>query len=358
MTSSEEIVDAGNDSYRDNHLAKMFRDGFSFSGYERDGLFLNRGDHTFTKISGVSGIDSPSDGRGSVFADFDNDGDLDIFVTTIQGQAHLLFRNNVGSDRQHLRILLVGKESGEDAFWSEVRLKTSRGIQTKLKSGGAGYLSQHDPRLLFGLDQSETIEWMEVTWPSGRTDRFLDIAAGSSWTLVEGDGLLPMSETPASLPDPWTEADQLLANLKVTIGHPFPEFEVADQSGAKLGIQELLQTGQRSILNLWATWCVPCATEMPELQKRRQEFAAAGVQLIGLNIDTHTVGKVTDFLEKKGIDYPIYLAGDAIPEIYDTDQIFVPLTFLIDKQGTVVDAFGGWTGETRRRVERFLQQTD
>jgi len=355
VTSSEEIVDAGNDNYRDNHLSKMFRDGFSFSGYERDGLFLSRGDRTFLNVSGISGLDSPSDGRGSVFADFDNDGDLDIFVTTIQGQAHLLFRNNVGSEKNFLRVQLVGTESGADAFGAEVRVKTSQGIQTKIKSGGAGYLSQHDPRLLFGLGDGETFEWMEVTWPSGKKDRFETVAVGSSWKLVEGGTLTPQADEVASLPEPWTQSDRLLSDLKVSIGQPFPKFAIGGLDGQTSQTTQLFESGQRTILNLWATWCVPCATEMPELQARRAEFAASGVQLVGLNIDTRSVGKVPGFLEEKGIDYPIYLAGDAIPEIYDTDQVFVPLTFLIDEEGIVRDAFGGWTGQTRTRVERFLR---
>ena len=130
----------------------MFGQGFSFSGYERDPLYLNLGTKKFTDISGVSGIDSITDGRAGVFADFDNDGDLDVFSTTIQNQAHLLFRNNVGQDNNFLRIELEGGAGiSRDAFGSVVRVKTSAGILTKIKSGGSGFISQNDPRLLFGF---------------------------------------------------------------------------------------------------------------------------------------------------------------------------------------------------------------
>ncbi|MCH7476897.1 MAG: ASPIC/UnbV domain-containing protein [SAR324 cluster bacterium] len=107
-----------------------------------------------------------SDGRGAVYADFDDDGDLDIFLTTIQGAAHLLFRNNIGQDSNWLRVTLDGTDSGRDAYGTIVRCKTSAGIQTQIKAGGQGYLSQHDPRLLFGLGTDARAEWIEVTSPA------------------------------------------------------------------------------------------------------------------------------------------------------------------------------------------------
>ena len=69
MAAQEEVDTAGSDSYRDDHFTKMFREGFSFSGFERDDCFLSRDGERFLKISGVSGIDSESDGRAAVFAD-------------------------------------------------------------------------------------------------------------------------------------------------------------------------------------------------------------------------------------------------------------------------------------------------
>src|SRR5688500_20350903 len=126
----------------------MFGQGFSFSGYERDPLYLNLGNKKFMDISGVSGIDSITDGRAGVFADFDNDGDLDVFSTTLQHQAHLLFRNNVRQDNNLLRVVLEGGEkTGRDACGSVVSVKTSAGILTKITSGGSSVIPQHNPTL-------------------------------------------------------------------------------------------------------------------------------------------------------------------------------------------------------------------
>ena len=117
MTQNNTQKETG--TLRNDQNRLIFNKGFSFSGYERDALFLNREGKKFTDISGVSGIDSITDGRAAVFADFDNDGDEDVLLTTIQGPAHLLFRNNVGQDNHWLRIILEGgKETGRDAFGS------------------------------------------------------------------------------------------------------------------------------------------------------------------------------------------------------------------------------------------------
>lgn len=160
--------------------------GFSFSGYERDSLFLSAGGRRFIDISGVSGIDSISDGRAAVFVDIDDDGDLDVFLTTIQGRAHLLFHNLAGQQNRHLRVVLEGTKSGRDAFGAEVRVKTSFGIMTKIKAGGSGFLSQHDPRLLFGLGRETGAEWVEVLWPSGIRQRFGNVPAGTTMHITEG----------------------------------------------------------------------------------------------------------------------------------------------------------------------------
>lgn len=178
----------------------MAEQGFSFAGHQRDSLLLSAGtgrggrrSRRFIDISGVSGVDSVSDGRGAVFADFDNDGDYDLFLTTLQGGSHLLFRNNVGQGNHYLRVALEGSTarggSSRDAFGSVVRVRTSQGTLTKVKSGGSGFISQHDPRLLFGLGKDARAQSIEVTWANGKVEKFRgDFAAKSYVLLREGIG--------------------------------------------------------------------------------------------------------------------------------------------------------------------------
>ncbi len=193
---------AGGESFRSEQMGRIFEEGLSLGGRERDALFMGRGDGTFRDISGISGIDSGSDGRGAIFADFDNDGDLDVVTTTARDGGRLLFRNDVGQENGFLRVSLVGTRSGRRPYGATVRLKTSRGIQTRILAAGSGFVSSHDPRLLFGLGLDERAEWLEVTWPSGLKQRASGIQAGDSLEITEGaEATRRVSETRFRLGD-------------------------------------------------------------------------------------------------------------------------------------------------------------
>ncbi len=332
----------------------MFGQGFSFSGYERDPLYLNSGGKKFTDISGVSGIDSITDGRAGVFADFDNDGDLDVFSTTIQNQSHLLFRNNVGQDNNYLHIILEGdgKTVSRDAFGSVVRVKTSAGILTKIKAGGSGFISQNDPRLLFGLGKDTKAEAVEVTWSNGRVERFAgDALNGSTLVLKQGAGKVEaVNLIKSNLPDPLTKAEIFAQNLKIKIGAPLPDFAVKTLTGTANSMRQNFKAGRKTLINIWATWCIPCAKEMPELESLRGRLAANNIDLIGLNVDAEKDADIKGYIAGKGVTYPVLVGGvKAIENIYATDELSVPLTILVDEKGIVTDLIPGWSAETQRK---------
>lgn len=328
--------------------------GFSFSGYERDGLYLNLGTKKFADISGISGIDSITDGRASVFADFDNDGDYDVFMTTIQNESHLLFRNNVGQAGNWLRISLAGgKDSGRDAFSSVVRVKTSAGTLTKIKSGGSGFISEHDPRLLFGLGKDKRAQSIEVTWPNGEVEKFDgEMKANTSVLLREGTGRTEvMNLKSAKLPDPLTSAEALASSLKIAVGREMPDLRLKTIRGAETSLRKQLKPGRHLLINVWATWCIPCASEMPELQALGPKLAAGGIDLIGLNVDTEPDADVKGFLASKRVTYPILIGGVAsVEKLYATDELAVPLSIVVNDRGVVTELIPGWSAQTQRRL--------
>lgn len=345
----------------------MNKEGFSFSGYERDLLYLSmlgEGKKKFMDISGVSGIDSITDGRAGVFADFDNDGDLDVFMTTIQNDAHLLFRNNVGQDRNFLRVELEGKKM-KDAFSSVVRVKTSRGIQTKIKDGGSGFISQHDSRLLFGLGADEQVSSIEVAWANGAREVFnAAVKANSTIKLKEGTGAVEsINLAKANLPEPLSRAASFARNLKVNIGQPMPDIQVNTLDGKPVSLRSQLQKNRRTLINVWATWCVPCAQEMPELERLQNDLKRRGIDLIGMNVDINEdaptlppLAQVKTYLQKRGITYANLIGG--VPFVENTflgDELAVPLSILVDEKGNVIEIIPGWSAETRARLDRLAK---
>ena len=351
---SDEVAGGGASLRR--RQAEVFQKGFSFSGYERDSLFLNLGDGTYLPIGGVSGIDSISDGRGSVFADFDNDGDLDVFLRALHGPAYFLFRNNVGQEAGWLRIALEGTDAGRDAFGAVVRVKTSAGTLTKVKSGGAGFLSQSDPRLLFGLGADPAAEWVEVTWPGGKRQRFESLPARSSWLIVEGQPAPQRRDEPrGALPDPPTARERELEGLRVKLDQPLPDAPLTDLTGAATTLTKLIGSDRHTLVNLWATWCIPCRREMTELQKvhtRAQSGAGTPLAVIGISVDdASTRDRVPAYLKQFGITYPIYLSDHRLAEqVYVGEQGRVPLSFLLDPRGNVLEVFSGWSPALKQRL--------
>jgi thiol-disulfide isomerase/thioredoxin len=115
-------------------------------------------------------------------------------------------------------------------------------------------------------------------------------------------------------------------------------------------VRKQFKQGRKTLINIWATWCVPCATEMPELQKMRPQLVTRGIDLIGINVDVERNARIKPYLAQKRISYPTFTGGvAAIEQIYATDELSVPLSILVDERGIVRDLIPGWSAETRRK---------
>jgi hypothetical protein len=139
--------------------------------------------------------------RGAAYADFDNDGDLDLVITTSNGPARLL-RNDNGNRNDLLRIKLVGTRSNRDAIGARVTLTTAAGAKLyAMVKAGSSYLSQSELPLTFGLGKpaADKVVSLEILWPSGRKESIGKVAANQSVTIKEGSGIAsaePIAFTP------------------------------------------------------------------------------------------------------------------------------------------------------------------
>ena len=157
----------------------------SLNGRERNCLFRNNGDGTFTDVAWVDGADRVEDGRGLSVVDIDDDGRIDLVIRNYRQPAVVL--HNVGPARHWLELELVGVRSNRDAVGARVRVQTPAGWQTGEVHAGSGYLSGHSLVQHFGLGDEPRASAVEISWPSGTRTTLGDVAADRRYRIVEGD---------------------------------------------------------------------------------------------------------------------------------------------------------------------------
>jgi enediyne biosynthesis protein E4 len=161
------------------------------------GVYRNLGDRKFEDVSAKLGraLQKAVVGRGMAYADYDNDGDLDLVITANNGPARLL-RNENANQNDVLRVKLIGTKSNRDAIGSKVALTTNAGAtQTRMVKGGSSYLSQSELTLTFGLGKSGSVKSvrLQIVWPSGHKDSLPDIKPNQFVTIQEGKGAVSAS---------------------------------------------------------------------------------------------------------------------------------------------------------------------
>ncbi|PYT94390.1 MAG: CRTAC1 family protein [Acidobacteria bacterium] len=161
-------------------------------------LFRNMGKGKFEEVTKSLGpaFGSPRVGRGAAYADTNNDGRLDLLLSTNGGPVYL-FRNEAQratAANRSLRIKLVGTKSNRDGLGATVRLTAGGETQTEMLRSGSSYLSASELVLTFGLGQHDKADTIEIRWPSGQTDRFSGVAAGATVSVTEGKGITSRRE--------------------------------------------------------------------------------------------------------------------------------------------------------------------
>jgi hypothetical protein len=153
-------------------------------------LFRNLGGGKFQEVTTQMGpaFAAPRVARGAAYADIDNDGFLDVLVTTNAGPA-FLFHNEAGTNHS-LRLKLVGTKSNRDGIGAVVHVNSGPDKQSKMLRSGSSYLSQSELVLTFGLGTQTKADTVEIQWPSGQVDKLSNLNAGQTVTVEEGKGIV------------------------------------------------------------------------------------------------------------------------------------------------------------------------
>jgi len=152
-------------------------------------LFHSLGNKRFDVASSAISLPEKIVARGTAYADFDNDGDLDIVIATNNGTAHLL-RNDGGNKNNALRVALIGTKSNRSAIGARIIASlVDGGTVRALVKSGSSYLSQSELPVTFGLGKAARVAGLEVQWPSGQVEKIAATDGNQTVRIEEGKGI-------------------------------------------------------------------------------------------------------------------------------------------------------------------------
>jgi len=282
----------------------------SFSGQERNRLFLNSRAEQFLDLSGLSGLDSPADGRVFVQLDYDHDGWIDFAVVNSSKPLLQLYRNRLGSAGSGngfiaVRIRGGNSHSTPSREWSNrdgwgakvlVTPETDGRQRPLLRQSlcGEGLAGQNSSTILIGMGQTTHARQIRVEWPSGKTQTVPRVPSGSLVTVFEN----PLESSDQSgyqidqyVPDPSnrnaTSPEKVVASR---------DFDVEEHASNRL-----------TVVTTTATWCAACVRHQPLLEFLNEWFEPGLVGVVAFPVDREdSADDLRRFVSRHGISYPVW----------------------------------------------------
>ena len=371
-------------------LTRMIIGGRSFSGRERNCLFLNvptnpAGRRRFANISAVSGFGIPDDARALATCDWDHDGDVDVWISNRNAPRLRFLRNNTDKEHDFLLLELVGTgpSTSRDALGARVEITVQatssdalpQAAQTGVAAGdathgfdsatqiktvraGDGFLSQSSTWLHFGLGRSARVQRVRVMWPGGTQEDFKGCGSNGRYRLTQGTGqavAVPRRSSVLAIEPREIEipATSSVARIPLTYRVPMPSFEYLSRDRQR--VRTDFGRGRPTLLTLWSKSCHPCLSELQELSRAEGDVQAAGLDILALSIDAvqqgdHRPSDTVRLMSQLGFPFSFGEATRASLEILQTVQDFLvsadrpltlPVSFLVDEHGEVAVIYKG-----------------
>jgi hypothetical protein len=272
-TQSGTWADYDNDGDLDLYITRFF---------DPNELYQNDGTGSFTQVA--EGLENGGQGFDSAWADYDNDGDLDIFLTNNLSGSSQLYENG-GNANRWLQVELTGGVSNVNGIGATLRATTGATTQRRQVNSGQSHLSQGSMAVEFGFGATTTIDVLEVLWPSGITQTL---------TNVNTNQVLPLVETPniaVSMP-------QVTATYNQTTAIPV---QVSNTNGGDIVAAEVFVCYDGDVITAFSTGT------SNTLLTPNWSVETNIVEGIGTNIDTAKIAMATDNDKLSGAGTLIYI---------------------------------------------------
>jgi tetratricopeptide (TPR) repeat protein len=339
-----------------NAINELIRSDGTWSGFERNVFYANNRDGTFSDVSGTVGLDFPEDGRAFALADFDGDGRQEVFLKNRNGPQLRILKNVMENLSPSIAFHLMGVKSNRDAIGALVTIETSSGQQIRMLQAGSGFLSQHSKQIFFGLGKSSGQIRGSIRWPSGLVQHFEGLPPNHTIWVEEGreptrmeafkmPAQRPTTSAPSSSP-----AEELPENIETWLLEPVaaPDFSLADFGGRDWTLAAW--RGKIVLLYLWSAKADAWQAALSSLEKSYKRWAARGVQLLAVNVDSGEDSGVQPWIAGHNISFPVLRGTDDVAGIYNIFYRYMfdrhrdmplPTSFLIDGKGDVVKIYQG-----------------
>jgi Flp pilus assembly protein TadD/peroxiredoxin len=334
-----------------NALNELIRSDGSWSGFERNVMYANNRDGTFTEVSGAVGLDFPEDSRSFTLADLDHDGRLEVILKNRNAPQLRILHNGMKDLGASVAFRLRGQKSNRDAIGAAITIEVGALRQTKYLQAGSGFLAQHSKDVFFGVGKAEGNIRATLRWPSGVAQEFERIPVGHRIEVEEGSVEFvakPFGAAPAVWaqggPPPKVEA--LPSQIDTWLLEPLkaPEFSLPDLGGNMRSLKSM--QGGFVLLNFWATASPLCSDQLRLLQRH-----AHGLQVVAVNVDEGAdIEKARAFAARERFSFPVVFATQEVAGVYNIiyrylfdrrRDLAIPTSFLLDKEGMIVKVYQG-----------------
>jgi len=348
-----------------NAINELIRADSTWSGYERNILYLNNGDGTFSDVSGAAGMDFLEDSRTFALADFDHDGRVEVVLKNRNGPQLRFMKNVTPQLPATIAFRLTGTKSNHDAIGAVVTIETSAGTQQRFVQAGSGFLAQHSKEIFFGLGQGKGGINATIRWPSGLSQSLEDLPANHRIWVEEGsptvrkEAFVPPANRNATKPSSSARIiEQFPAQVETWLLVPIaaPNFPLGSSGGETLaGLR-----GKPLLLYFGSAGLPDWQSQLAELKHLCDARTKTELAVLVVNVNEPPNAGETQPVNAARWPFTIVSASADTVAIYNLlyGKLFdrqrdmgLPTAFLLDPEGDIYKVYQGVVPEKHVRAD-------